>query len=210
MPVYHRVTQGEFLAQIAAKYGFRNPATIWDDPRNAQLKKKRKSPHVLMPGDILVIPDKSEKRQEAAVTRVHQFVLDEPKVKLRIALKDWDGEPLKSMECVLKVGSQIYNLTTNAEGVIEEEIPVTATEGTLTIKEMGEEIKLQIGHLDPSSEETGWKARLRNLGYLAEPGEPDAQTLRWALEEFQCNNGLKVDGTCNDQTRAKLENTHGS
>ena len=56
MPV-HTVEQGEHLSSIAAKYGFQKVATIWDHPDNAGLKSKRKNPHILLPGDKVVIPE---------------------------------------------------------------------------------------------------------------------------------------------------------
>ena len=55
MSINHIVRQGEHLSQIALNYGFRDYKIIWDHPDNAALKKLRKSPNVLMPGDTLRI-----------------------------------------------------------------------------------------------------------------------------------------------------------
>src|SRR5450432_2358900 len=47
MPTCHIVEQGEHLSKIAADYGFRDSDTIWHYPDNAELKAKRKTPHIL-------------------------------------------------------------------------------------------------------------------------------------------------------------------
>ena len=57
----HRVTQGESITTIALRYGFRDPKAIYDHPDNAELKKKRPSPDILFPGDVVIIPDKEAK-----------------------------------------------------------------------------------------------------------------------------------------------------
>ena len=68
----------------------------------------------------------------------------------------------------------------------------------------------RIGHLDPVEEPSGQMARLTNLGYYLGPeGEIDAHQLRSAIEEFQCDHSLPVDGKCGSQTQAKLKQVHG-
>jgi N-acetylmuramoyl-L-alanine amidase len=92
--------------------------------------------------------------------------------------------------------------------MIEQQIPMTATGGMLTIQDM--EIPLEIGHLDPIEEVTGWQARLNNLGYYTGPiGEADEEQVRLGVEEFQCDNGLSVDGVCGQNTQNKLKEVHG-
>jgi murein L,D-transpeptidase YcbB/YkuD len=56
-------------------------------------------------------------------------------------------------------------------------------------------------------------SRLHNLGYL-DRGDwqvsPAAElTLRSAIEEFQCDEGLTVNGVADDATRARLVVRHG-
>ena len=38
----YTVKQGDFLSKIAAKFGFANAMTIWDDPQNAKLTKAQR------------------------------------------------------------------------------------------------------------------------------------------------------------------------
>ena len=71
-------------------------------------------------------------------------------------------------------------------------------------------IAIRIGHLDPVEETSGQEARLNNLGYAATGGvEKDPDALRSAIEEFQCDHGLTVDGICGAKTQNKLKEVHG-
>jgi peptidoglycan hydrolase-like protein with peptidoglycan-binding domain len=74
-------------------------------------------------------------------------------------------------------------------------------------------IPIKIGHLDPVEEVSGQKARLNNLGYFAGPleGKTEENTAMFlsAIEEFQCDHGLLVDGICGPMTQAKLRQVHG-
>jgi hypothetical protein len=69
---------------------------------------------------------------------------------------------------------------------------------------------VKIGHLDPLDEETGWKARLINLGYYEGClADPDGTRFQYAIEEFQCDQDVKVSGKLDDSTKAKLKQVHG-
>jgi peptidoglycan hydrolase-like protein with peptidoglycan-binding domain len=53
-------------------------------------------------------------------------------------------------------------------------------------------------------------ARLNNLGYFAgEIENPDQTAFESAVEEFQCDHGVHVDGICGPNTQAKLKKLHG-
>jgi hypothetical protein len=117
------------------------------------------------------------------------------------------------------VGNQRVELTTDDQGKLEREIAPTDETAFLTVKDPQAPdseilIPMMIGHLDPVDEESGQKARLINLGYLSAPvaGESqDDSEMRFlaAIEEFQCENGLTVDGKCGPNTQAKLKQVHG-
>jgi hypothetical protein len=211
MSANHTVAQGEHLTGIAEKYGFRDFQTIWDHPDNAKLKKARVNPHVLHPGDTLVIPDKAIKNEFRATDKEHRFRVTSKPLMLRIALKDFDNEPIPKMPCVLTVAGTAYNLTSDANGIIETSIPKNAKEGTLNVPDLGIEHPIKIGFLDPLAEDSGWKARLVNLGYYpGAVGDVDDEQMRHAIEEFQCDHKLKVTGELDDGTHSKLKQEHGS
>lgn len=214
MAKYHTVKQGEHLSKIALQYGFPDYRKIWDHPENAPLKQKRQNPNVLFPGDRLYIPDKQEKIESGATGQRHRFRLTLQPLKLRIVVKDLNDQPVTNTSCQLHIEGEIYKLTTDSQGLIEQEIPRIAERGKLTIQDpenaMDMEVPIQIGHLDPVEEVSGQVARLNNLGYKAGKLEsPDPEQLRSAIEEFQCDHGLAVDGICGPQTQAKLKEIHG-
>jgi hypothetical protein len=68
-----------------------------------------------------------------------------------------------------------------------------------------------IGHLNPIDVESGERARLNNMGYFAGySSNVDEKQLKWAVEEFQCENEVKpVDGVYDGRTQAKLQKTYG-
>lgn len=206
----HEVKQGEHLSGIAAQYGFLDYHAIWDDPANADLKALRGDPHVLMPGDVVVIPDITPKTFKCATGSVHKFVVKRGRLRLRIALRDFDGEPVTSTSCTLTVGSVVHEVETDADGTLDVEVSEKDDQGKIEIPSLGLAIPIRIGSLDPVDQPTGQSARLANLGYLrGEPGGDDEKRLRYAIEEFQCDQDIQVTGECDDATGARLLKVHG-
>jgi len=207
----YTVQQGDHIFSIAKQFEFRDYHIIWDHPNNAALRQKRINPHVLFPGDIVYIPDKNIKTERVVTTQVHRFQVDLDPLKLRIVLKDFDNEPIPHVDCELEVEGTIYKLKSDGKGVIEKEVPATAKHGALKVPDLDLELPVKIGHLDPHDEDPGWQARLINLGYHPGPvGDDDTEQLSYSIEEFQCDQGLKVTGKLDDATRARLKEVHGT
>jgi hypothetical protein len=213
----YTVTQGDHVPGIAKNYGFSDYNTIWNHPKNSELKKKRQNPNVLYPGDSVYIPDREEGEYDRPTDKKHQWVLKQTILKLRLKLLDLYERPIANAACILTVDSDSHRLTTGGDGKIELEIPPTASKCTLVIEETEETpyqsftIDVKIGHLDPVDEVSGQKGRLSNLGYFR--GDMDGNTgpdFESAVQEFQCEHGLKVDGVCGPATQAKLKQFHGS
>lgn len=235
MPVIHKVEQGEFLAKIAQKYGFSDYKTIWHHPKNAPLKMKRSSPNVLTPGDILFIPDKSERLEARATTQVHNFVTSTRTVELQIVLTDVNKDPVRDASGTLKVETSIFKETSGGDGLIRYVIPIRSEKGDLTVESErliagGRRIPLVIGHLndletepfdpDPkraSEQRAAWRDRLNNLGFFAGYEDTDEEQFRWALEEFQCEHmkkdnsspKAKPSGVCDAETRDAMRAAYG-
>jgi hypothetical protein len=212
----YTVEQGDYVSKIAQKFGFRDYQTIWNDPQNADLKKKRQNPNILFPGDIVYIPERKPNESSAATDKRHRFQTNIKPLMLRFELRHWNNKPMTGVECELDVEGTVYSLTTDGKGRIEQEIPPEAENGKLRVKHPtapSPEIPLKIGYIDPIDEVTGWKGRLNNLGYNA--GAVDAeetQQLRSAIEEFQCDffkNRSQVDGKCGSKTQTKLKEVYG-
>jgi peptidoglycan hydrolase-like protein with peptidoglycan-binding domain len=151
-------------------------------------------------------------------------------LKLRIELMDLKNKPAEGHECTLIIEGESQEFVTKADGILEREI--TSDHGGGKLLDRGKpdpkvplqaplEIPLKIGHLDPADRVSGQLARLNNLGYSAgavpphAPTEGEEEKLRKspqflsAVEEFQCDFGLAVDGICGKNTQDKLVKTHG-
>ena len=228
--ISYTVIQGDYLSKIARSHGFTNYRSIWNAPENKALKEKRKNPNILYPGDKLFIPDKEIREESRATEKKHKFELQGDKLMLRIQLLDFKNKPVEGHECTLIVEGNPKEFKTKSDGMLEEEI--STDHGTGKVQDRGKpdpkqpfnaslEIPLKIGHLDPADKVSGQIARLNNLGYNA--GEIPEHTLTEAeeekllkspqflsaVEEFQCDFGLKVDGICGKNTQEKLVKVHG-
>jgi hypothetical protein len=172
------------------------------------LRKLRENPNVLLPGDSIFIPELAPKTVSVPTTKQHVFVVPAEKLMLRLRVRDFDDQPVKNTACDLDIDGASSKVQTNGEGKLEVEIPKTAKQGKLSIPSLDMEIPLKIGHLDPADAKSGWIGRLRNLGYLFEADDPDS--VSEAIEEFQCDNKLKVTGQADAATQNKLKELHGS
>jgi hypothetical protein len=159
----HEVQAGEHLSGIAALYGFSNVDTIWNDPKNADLKQQRPDPNILAAGDQVFIPQKIPKRESISTGASHTFKVKQPKLRLRLALLDFLGNPIVGQDVQLDVEGNSA-VGTDDNGVIELDVAATATKATVTY--VGGIFELEIGHLDPVEVDSGVRGRLGNLGYL--------------------------------------------
>ncbi|UCC98955.1 MAG: LysM peptidoglycan-binding domain-containing protein [Phycisphaerales bacterium] len=199
----YTVKQGDCISSIAFAYNL-FPKTIWDHPDNVELKKLRKDPNALFPGDSLVIPEKQLKEEQCQAEQKHRFRRKGVPERLRIQFLTGDEEddaPRKAVPYTLdittKSGSSVPRKEgkTDNDGYLDEAIPPDALKGVIIFDE-GEDqevYEIMLGHLDPVGTPSGIKARLENLGY--ECGEDD-NTLDYvtieAVRKFQADNDLKI------------------
>jgi N-acetylmuramoyl-L-alanine amidase len=165
---------------------------------------------VLFPGDVLFIPDKQQKTVQRPTTQVHVFQVALPKLKLRVIVLDRKGNPLPNVDCELEIEGETHQLKTGGDGLLEKPIPPSASSGNLKVPFFDLESPVKIGHLDPIEERSGQIGRLANLGYYRSSLDPvDEDEFKSALEEFQCDFHLHVDGIMGAQSMAKLKSVHG-
>lgn len=154
------VGEGESANSIAVEHGF-DWHTLWNLPENASLKQKRKDPDTLLAGDILHIPNLTQKQLSKSSEAHHKFkVKGKPASFKLVLLKDPDptkdklehvdksdpwkyiekpypgvkGEPYKDVPYkLLADGNLIKQGTTDASGTIEAKLSPTATDGILTL-----------------------------------------------------------------------------
>lgn len=190
----HTIRQGESVMSIAEGNGFLCE-TLWNHPKNSQLKAKRGDPNVLMPGDVLHIPDRGEKKESAGLEQCHNFKRKGIPAVVRIVLrkpkeepdgkveqeatdpseykepepKASDDEPMADVPyAVYADGKFIKDGKTGGDGKIEAKIPPAAS-GAWIVLDPGtpkeRTVNLNIRAMDPIEEISGVCKRLNNLGY---------------------------------------------
>lgn len=131
-----------------------------------------------------------------------------------ITLEKREDIPRANVSYILKVDGRLHTGETDGDGRIEIVIPGNAKKGELTIDPGNENeavYKLKLGRLQPLSEISGIKIRLRNLGFdCGDTNDNETPSLAAALKAFQGKNGLKQTGELNGETRAKLKKIHES
>jgi len=208
MPTTYRIKPGDSIVNVAFQHGF-FAETIWDDPANAALRDKRADMNILLPGDLLVIPDKRPRTEDAATGRRHPFRIKGIPAIFRIQVFEAE-EPRAQESYTLTVRGpgfeQVIEGVTSDDGVLQASIPQDAVDGELVIGPDAQRLILQFGHLDPSNELSGVQDRLHNLGFsIGDAAGELGPSTREALRSFQERFGLEVSGEADDATRQKLE-----
>ncbi|MBX7174325.1 MAG: peptidoglycan-binding protein [Pyrinomonadaceae bacterium] len=209
MATNYQVKQGDCISSIAFEHGF-FPDTIWNHPDNAELKEKRQDPNILMPGDVVIVPDKRIKEVSEPTNQVHKFKCKNTPEKFKIQLLMDEG-PRANEEYELEIEDLKFSGTTNSEGKLEQSIPPNAKKGKLTLKKDGTVFELRLGNLNPSDEITGAQGRLRNLGFYFGPIDGKlSDELEIAIQEFQFAHDIEPDGELNLSTKDALEQEYGA
>jgi N-acetylmuramoyl-L-alanine amidase len=206
----HVVKQGECTESIAYEHGL-FWKTIWNDPKNAELKQVRKNPSALLPGDKIHVREKEEKTHPGATGKRHRFrrkgIPSSLWIQVRNGAKPWANQPYR-----LVIDGKPYEGRTDADGWISRRMMPDVKNGKLTVGEGSETIEwvLDLRHLDPADEPSGVQGRLNNLGYDAGPvdGKMNEQT-RAALARFQAGQGIEATGELDNTTIEKLKLAHG-
>ncbi len=200
----HTVKQGDCISSIADKNGF-FCNTIWNHANNAQLKKERKDPNTLLPGDKVFVPEKEIGSHSGGTEKKHSFrLLGVPaKMKIRLLIND---EPRTKTKYRLYVDSKLLSEgTSDGDGYIKESIMPNVKNGKLVIldEDNNEEYyPFNFGTLDPVDNDDGIKERLFNLGY-------DVSDLSLAIGEFQRKYELKETLINDNSTKNKLTEVFG-
>ncbi|AKF04848.1 hypothetical protein DB32_001997 [Sandaracinus amylolyticus] len=220
----HVVRQGEDVPSIAARYGVADPARIWNAPENEALRARRRSMHVLLPGDRVSVPPPREKRVDCATGQRHRFEVRTGTVELHLRLRLPDGTTLGSEPYVLvfhdRGVEQTRDGTTTGDGELREVLPARIRAAMIELPRRRLRWELAVGTLDPHADEdtstpvlTGIQARLNNLGFMCGrvDGELGPKT-RHALSEFQREvlGRTEPTGDLDQETWDRLMEEHGT
>lgn len=206
-PASHTARSGDHVSRIAALYGFRSYEPVWSHPDNSSLRQQRQTPHIIAVEDVVRVPAMTNQEIKRGTGKRHRFTVRNHNLKVRFSFQGWGGKPLDKAPTEVRLdGSSVEFRVENGK----VEVPVSPLIDTCEVKWGDREVSARIGFLQPSDVVAGYRERLNNLGYDA--GDSDDRTdlrLRSAVEEFQCDEGLTVDGKCGPATQARLVKVHG-
>ena len=206
------VGQGDCISSIAKEKGY-FWETIWNHAPNSELKTVRKDPNVLLPGDRVTLPTKTEKQESGATEMRHRFVRRGEPCGLKIRVLKNDDTPRANQPYTLVVDETEQTGTTDHDGYLTISIRGDSRRGQLTVGPPEDQVKydLALGNLDPIEEISGVQSRLENLGYDlgGESGVMGPNTTQ-AICDFQDTHELTPSGEPDEPTRAKLLEVHGS
>jgi hypothetical protein len=211
------VKQGDFLKRIAFDLGF-VADEVWNDAANADLKSKRKTGDVLLPGDILYVPENPRKRNPYTKETDNPYKARLPRVKVQVVLAAPGGKPLEGEPYVVKGLGDESEKKTEADGKVSFEAAIHVRQVEVILTKRNQTLLVKVGDLDPADEPSGARMRLQHLGYYGPtfaggdqpyPSSEEA-LLGAALKAFQTAQGLLADGKLDAVTAAALKSIHGS
>lgn len=125
-----------------------------------------------------------------------------------------EGDRPRANEAYQIVGAGEPNRgTTSAEGALSIVVPADASSVCVVFEEDRVTFQVDIGHVDPATESSGVRERLRQLGYLRlDPGgeATDEAALLYATTRFQREHGFECTGEWDEATREALVKEFGS
>lgn len=207
----YQVRPGDCLQSIADEHGH-FWKTIWDHADNADLRRVRKDPMVIQPGDRLTIPPLEAGNESGGTEQRHRFRRKGVPAVLKIQLLR-DGEPRADEPWTLELDGNHLDGSTDDEGRITLTIPPGARRGLLRVGE-GEDETIQaidLGHLAPHDTVRGVQQRLNNLGFYE--GLEDgcwSEAVRHAIDAFLSTTEGRCDDELNESTLTKIRDAHGS
>ncbi|MBK8258037.1 MAG: peptidoglycan-binding protein [Polyangiaceae bacterium] len=208
--VVHVAKDGDHIHGIAAAAGFRRVSTVWNAPENANLRALRPNPDTLLPGDRVTVPDFTSQTDEGATEKRHRFVALTQRTAVRLRWLRFGHTADAQLQSAFE---PTKTPTPPADGAGDVTVKIDATTSQISVSTPRGDTTLQVGFLHPFDTESGWLARLHNLGYLASSAivqtQIDAIELASAIEEFQCDHGLTVDGQVQSTFLSALRDAHG-
>jgi len=211
----HIVRQGECLSSIARQFGFKDSLVLHNDTANAELKALRPNPNLLMPGDLVAIPEPRGIEGTYATGNWHELKVELEPARLKLRLQNFGGVALAHQDYQLTVDGKPREGTTDGAGLVDELVPPDAKTAELKTKiTRGDEeqeltLRLVLRSLDPISEVSGLQGRLANLQLYGGAIDGDmGQRTRGALAELQRSAGLDPTGIPDSATVKALEDLH--
>lgn len=218
MPTRWTVRPGDTLSGLAARFGFGSADDLHAHPDNAELKQRRPKPEQLLPGDVVIIPDREPRAVGCATGAEHRFRVKLPTLEIKLRVVDQAHEPLAGKEYRLEAGELRLEGRLGDDGLVDAVVPATVTSAVLRVwlhpkaadgDEEGDLVyELGVGHLDPEDEVSGVQGRLLALGYAVPTSGALDDATRAAIEAFERRHGLDVTGEPSAALLDKLKELH--
>ncbi len=209
------VRQGDYLSGLAGRFGFAQNE-VWNEAKNAGLKKLRGDGEILLPGDVLFIPDEPSKPLPLKTKTTNIFKATVPLVTLMLVFSR-NGQPLAGEKYEVEGLPEPLEGTSGGDGSVKLEIPINLAEVVVFFPTANMAFPVRVGHLDPVEELSGMRMRLSNLGFygIASPApDEESESARAldveAIQRFQKVNGLEPTGTLDGATLSRLRDVYGS
>jgi peptidoglycan hydrolase-like protein with peptidoglycan-binding domain len=212
MPASHTIVDGDTVARLAAAAGLL-PDTVWNDPANDALRETREHPNLLVPGDVLVIPDRRVKEVTIATGKAHTFVRHSVPDEFHERFLDRDGKPREGVAYLVSVDSvAVEQAKLGADGGIRIALHPGACEVQVELNDGGavETYRFRVGFLLPLSELRGVQQRLCSLGHVCPTDGAAGEETTAALRAFQNKHGLNETGEADDATKEALRDQFGA
>lgn len=201
-------SRGDSVTSLAEENGF-FWKTVWNHGDNAELKKLRGDPNIIRPGDEVVIPELTPRKENRATGARHTFKRKGVPAMLKLRLTRLT-EPRKDEPYTLVIDGKIFSGSTDSNGMIEVEVPPDAKQATLKLKQGKEQYPISIGGLDPWDTPTGVQQRLNNMGYDCGTvdGDLTSEQTKEAIRQFQARYDMKDDGVASEAVMQAIEDKH--
>lgn len=205
--------QGESVESIATLHGH-FWQTLWEHPNNAELRGKRATPHALLPGDRVFVPELRANGYSKPDQQRHVFRRKGIPSRLHLIMKDCHGIRADE-DYIMDIDGVVSTGKTGPDGAIIKDVPPLAIMARVRLcKDLtGTVHRFMLRSIDPIDTITGIQGRLMNLGYpIAEVDGIDGPVFQDAIRAFQRNGknqGLKESGKIDDATRAAIRKAYG-
>jgi len=213
----HIVLQGETIPAIAHQYGFADWRNIWEHPRNEHLAEMGRTPNILNPGDRVYIPDYDSGIFIFTTGRNTEIRLLNPWANvIRISFQDRFGNPYSGKRCQVEIGGNSREGESDGNGLFEFELPREVSSAIFKLwPDDANDDKFYVwilrpGYLNPVTEISGAKARLKNLGYGIDGIDDNAdRRTQNAVELLRAQHELPIGTDFSDEVRRIILERHG-
>ena len=214
----YQIVSGDTLSSLAERFQFLHFATIWNAEDNAALRDARESPHVLFPGDTIVLPDRRPREMTIPTDAKRRLVVFREELHVKVRVRDLNGDEVALDGALAFIDGEPTDASIAGDAI---DVTLPRRDAQVVSLQLGDASwDFRVGELVPIREAGGTEGRLENLALGAfgsldpeifDPDDPDALEARsLALELFQESVGRSPSGDDRDGTLDDLKDQAGA